>query len=343
MPQTEAQPMHSALPAEYARLRESFDHSASVDRLADSLWSVIGRRYDLPLLAAAVICEASGRALASPFARDAFEAGWLQEQLASCVTEVPDLGPDVIVSVPGDGFEREVHARLSGSDRWDVWAELDLVSPQAPARALLLGTQSPGGEAVLLFVDFGSAEVEMTDRDCVDPDVHCTRVVVQGRGAPLVVGESARRMMAQLVAVARLLIAAEMTGAADAAVRCAVAHVREREQFGRRVADFQAVRHACADAHCSVELSRSLVYAAAGRVRGPDAPSEGDAAMAKLLAGRVLPAVADRATQALGGLGVAWGSETAKATRRIVFLRGLHGDRSECADAVIEGWTAARN
>lgn len=343
MPQTEAQPMHAALPTEYARLRESFDHSAGVDRLADSLWSPSGRQYDLPLLAATVVCEACGRALAPSSARDAFEAGWLQAQLASCATEVPDLGPGVIVSVPGDGLERKVHARLSGSDGWDVRAELDPVPSQAPARALLLGTQSPGGKAALLFVDFGSADVELTDRVCVDPDVHCTRVVVRGRGAPLVVGESARRMMAQIVAVARLLVAAEMTGAADAAVRCAVAHVRQREQFGRRVADFQAVQHACADAHCSVELSRSLVYAAAATASGPDAPNDGDAAMAKLLAGRVLPGVAERATQVLGGLGVAWGSETAKAMRRIVFLRALYGDRTECADAAIGGWMAARS
>jgi hypothetical protein len=342
MPRTEAQPMRSGLPAEYARLRESFDHSVGVDRLADSLWSASGPQFDLPLLAAAVVCEACGRSMAPPSARDALEAGWLQAQLESCASEVPDLGPSVIVSVPGDGLERKVHARLSG-DGWDTRAELDPVPSQAPARALLLGTQSPGGEAALLFVDFGSADVEMTDRDCIDADVHCMRVVVRGRGAPVVVGESARRIMAQLVAVARLLAAAEMTGAADAALRCAVAYVREREQFGRRVADFQAVRHACADAYCSVELSRSLVYAAAAKVSGLEAPNDGDAAMVKLLAGRVLPGVADRATQVMGGLGVAWGSEAAKAMRRIAFLRALYGDRSECADEAIEGWMAARS
>jgi hypothetical protein len=56
-----------------------------------------------------------------------------------------------------------------------------------------------------------------------------------------------------------------------------------------------------------------------------------------------LPGVADRATQVLGGLGVRWESETAKVTRRILFLRGLYGDRGECADAAIEGWVAARS
>jgi alkylation response protein AidB-like acyl-CoA dehydrogenase len=74
----------------------------------------------------------------------------------------------------------------------------------------------------------------------------------------------------------RLAIAAEAVGAMSAALDQTVAYLKERRQFGRSIASFQAVQHRLADCAVRVEGSRWLVYEAAYQ----HAPEEGSACAA---------------------------------------------------------------
>lgn len=100
----------------------------------------------------------------------------------------------------------------------------------------------------------------------------------------------------------RIGIGAQMLGIARAALDLAVSHVKERKQFGRAIADFQAVRFQLADAYTRLEAARLLVYNAA-RLREAGEPFVTEAAMAKLAASDIAEHASSLAVDLLGGVG----------------------------------------
>lgn len=100
----------------------------------------------------------------------------------------------------------------------------------------------------------------------------------------------------------RIGIGAQMVGIAQAALDAAVAHTKERKQFGRPLTDFQAVQFQLAQMRTDVELARLLVYNAA-RMKDAGEPIAQAAAMAKLRASEVAEGVASQAVDLLGGVG----------------------------------------
>jgi alkylation response protein AidB-like acyl-CoA dehydrogenase len=100
----------------------------------------------------------------------------------------------------------------------------------------------------------------------------------------------------------RIGVGAQALGIAEAALERAVAHAKEREQFGRPIASFQAIQWMIADSHARLEASRHLVYRAAW-MKGEGVPFTKEAAMAKLFAAETSTFVAHRAIQVLGGYG----------------------------------------
>lgn len=100
----------------------------------------------------------------------------------------------------------------------------------------------------------------------------------------------------------RILIAAQGLGTAQGAFDRALAYIKSREQFGKKIAQFQVNQHKIADMATKIEMARLLVYKAAwnfdqGRI-DPKLTS-----MAKMVAGRTAVEVCDEAIQLLGGYG----------------------------------------
>jgi alkylation response protein AidB-like acyl-CoA dehydrogenase len=100
----------------------------------------------------------------------------------------------------------------------------------------------------------------------------------------------------------RILIAAQALGTAQGAFDRALAYVKQREQFGKKIAEFQVTQHKLADMATKIELARLMTYKAAwnydqGRI-DPKLTS-----MAKMYAARTAVEVADEAIQLLGGYG----------------------------------------
>jgi alkylation response protein AidB-like acyl-CoA dehydrogenase len=100
----------------------------------------------------------------------------------------------------------------------------------------------------------------------------------------------------------RILVAAQGLGTAQGAFDRALAYVKQREQFGKKIAQFQVTQHKLADMATKIELARLITYKAAwnydqGRI-DPKLTS-----MAKMYAARTAVEVADEAIQLLGGYG----------------------------------------
>ncbi len=100
----------------------------------------------------------------------------------------------------------------------------------------------------------------------------------------------------------RIVMALYSVVHAQLAVETALEYSRQREQFGRKIGDFQVIRHYLADMATEVEAARQLTYYAFLRFM-KDEDSIKEAAMAKLQAGRVAQQVIDYALQIHGGNG----------------------------------------
>jgi butyryl-CoA dehydrogenase len=100
----------------------------------------------------------------------------------------------------------------------------------------------------------------------------------------------------------RISIAAQCVGIAQAAYEAAVSYAKQREAFGQRLADFQAIQWMIADMATSIDAARLLVYRAA-TLRDKGQPFVTEASMAKLFASRVAVECSDKAVQIHGGAG----------------------------------------
>ncbi|WP_051943374.1 acyl-CoA dehydrogenase [Streptacidiphilus rugosus] len=120
-------------------------------------------------------------------------------------------------------------------------------------------------------------------------------------------------------AVIGTLLAAEACGIARWALETAVAHARVREQFGRPIGQFQAVKHLCAQLLVRAEKAAAATWAAA-REPGPLT-----AAVAAALALEAACANAEDCIQILGGIGFTWEHDAHLRLRRALTLRQLTG------------------
>jgi alkylation response protein AidB-like acyl-CoA dehydrogenase len=100
----------------------------------------------------------------------------------------------------------------------------------------------------------------------------------------------------------RIGIGAQMIGVAQGALSAAIAYVNERKQFGKPLADFQAVQFQLAQAATELEAARLMVYNAARlKDAGKDIAREG--AMAKLFSSQVCERVTSLCVELFGGYG----------------------------------------
>jgi alkylation response protein AidB-like acyl-CoA dehydrogenase len=100
----------------------------------------------------------------------------------------------------------------------------------------------------------------------------------------------------------RIGIGAQMIGLAEGALQHAVAYTKERKQFGKPIAEFQAVQHQLARAAVDVEAAKLTVYNAA-RLRDAGRPFLTEAAICKIFSSEAAERVASLAVNLFGGNG----------------------------------------
>ena len=100
----------------------------------------------------------------------------------------------------------------------------------------------------------------------------------------------------------RIGIGAQMLGLAQGAWNCAAKYAQERKQFGKPIAEFQAVQFSLAEMATDIEATRLLVYNAA-RLKDARLSYIREAAMAKYFASQVAERVASQAVEIYGGYG----------------------------------------
>jgi acyl-CoA dehydrogenase len=134
-------------------------------------------------------------------------------------------------------------------------------------------------------------QAELVFEDCVLSDEH-------------VVGEVGRgfHTAMRILDLGRMSLAARCLGTMEECLSLGAEHARTRVQFGKPLAEQQAIQHMLADTAVEIAMLRPALYAAAmRRDRGERLPEE--AAKLKLFASEALGRVADRTVQIFGGMG----------------------------------------
>ncbi|MHB8329543.1 MAG: acyl-CoA dehydrogenase family protein, partial [Acidimicrobiales bacterium] len=134
-----------------------------------------------------------------------------------------------------------------------------------------------------------------------------------------------------------VLVGAVLVGLAASTVELAVDYAKVREQFGRPIGAFQAVKHLCADMLVRTETARSAVRAAAVTVDQPDVGDQWRAvAGAGLLAGEAALANGRACIQIHGGMGFTWEVPAHLYLMRARVLAEALGPPGVLADIVAE-------
>jgi alkylation response protein AidB-like acyl-CoA dehydrogenase len=144
----------------------------------------------------------------------------------------------------------------------------------------------------------------------------------------------------ETLAVARLLAAADTLGAAQAMIDKAVVYAAERQQFGRVIGSFQAVKHMCAEMAARLEPSRALIWHAAHALDTGESEGLVMATLAKSHLAEAGTFIARTATEVYGGMGFTDLVGLHYWFKRIGVNRQLFGSPEQCRmDAArLQGW-----
>ncbi len=158
------------------------------------------------------------------------------------------------------------------------------------------------GEDSLAVVDPASLDAVAVDRS-LDPLTPVWRIDELPAGDRVGGPDETARWRRDAAVIGGALL----VGLAGATVDLAVAYAKERQQFGKPIGSFQAVKHLCADMLVRSEVARAAVHAAAVTIDQPDVgDGERAAAGAGLLATEAALANAKTCIQVYGGMGFTW-------------------------------------
>ncbi|WP_432166519.1 acyl-CoA dehydrogenase family protein [Streptomyces sp. bgisy031] len=286
----------------------------------------------------ALACEESGRAVApSPLLATAALAAPLllalgtEAQRAELLPRIASGALTATLAVPGEGLATAlgltgdnrgdwsgggraggVQARQDarGDAGWRLYGQADQVLDGHSAGLLIVAAHTGGfaRSRTLLFLVHGDAEgVVRTRRTSLDETRPRARVELRDVAAELLgsgEGDEVAAALAVMGDAAATVLAAEGVGAAGRALERTVEHVRGREQFGRPVGSFQAVKHRLADVYVQVQAARSAAYYAAWSTGFEGGERTGGLALAQAL--EALRTAASEAVQLHGGIGFTW-------------------------------------
>ncbi|MFI5320954.1 MAG: acyl-CoA dehydrogenase family protein [Myxococcota bacterium] len=138
-------------------------------------------------------------------------------------------------------------------------------------------------------------------------------------------GAAARAALEHALLAARVALAADMLGACDRSLAMSVDYAKQRKQFDRPIAQFQAVKHLCAEMAAAIEPARSLVWYAAHAASEMPAEAPLLALHAKAHLAEVAMDVVRIATQVHGGIGFTDAYDLQLWFKRVSLARQLLG------------------
>ncbi|MCZ6463564.1 MAG: acyl-CoA/acyl-ACP dehydrogenase [Proteobacteria bacterium] len=218
----------------------------------------------------------------------------------------------------GDGFA------LTGEKRF--------VSDAGKADLFVVAFRTGDGaeDVGLTVVERDTSGVSADDQPSMDLTKRVGRLLLDGAAvdAGAILGEPgvAWPTLAWLLDAGAALVAAEMVGAGEGALRITTDFAKERVQFDALIGRFQGVKHPLAEMYVDIESYKSLVYYAAWALDqdSDDAPLA--VSRAKAYASEALPRIGIDGVQLHGGVGYTWEYDIQLYLKRSKWARPAFGD-----------------
>jgi alkylation response protein AidB-like acyl-CoA dehydrogenase len=282
-----------------------------------------GSGYGLPELV--VVIEELGRAVApGPFVPTVIASAVIAKD--GTAEQKSRLLPKLIdgTATAGIGLDGQVQVKDGPKNRI-ANGEAGVVLGAGLAELLLIAA---GDDVLVLERDRAGVSVDVPDN--LDPTRRSGRVRLQdvSIGSDDIIAGARESALAR----ARTLLAAEAVGGASDCVDAAVDYAKVRQQFGRTIATFQAVKHHCANMLVAVESATAAVWDAS---RAASEDEEQFRLIAAVAAALAFPAYARNAElniQVHGGIGFTWEHDAHLHLRRALVTTALFGGDAPARD-----------
>ncbi|MEM7570132.1 MAG: acyl-CoA dehydrogenase family protein [Pseudomonadota bacterium] len=229
-----------------------------------------------------------------------------------------------------DGFSglEDIQAQATQTaDGWTLSGRKSIVYGGASADVLLVAARHSGG--VGLFV---TTQAERTSYAMIDGG-GAAEIMLDNTAATCLT-EDAAQTIENALDWGRLALCAEAVGAMDWLHATTVDYLKQRVQFGRPIATFQALQHRVVDLGIEIEQARSITILAASKM-GTDEQVK-TIAMAKNLIGRAGTLVAEECIQMHGGIGMTWEYAASHYAKRLVMIDHQLGDKDDHLHRMME-------
>ncbi len=244
-------------------------------------------------------------------------------RVAVAASELCGRRGDVGVEVVDDKLHGRVSMAIDG-----IGADLLLVPVDSSESLALVETSADG--------------VERTDLRTIDRTRGFADFAFDGAAVGEWVGQrgGCSAAIARMMDAGRVVLAADILGASERAIEMAVDYSKQREQFGRPIGSFQAVKHLCAEMVAELEPARSLVWYAAHAFDAVPEEASLMALHAKSLLSEIGPFIVRTATEVHGGIGFTDELNLHYWFKRVGVDRQLLGTPTTLRDAAAEaqGW-----
>lgn len=163
------------------------------------------------------------------------------------------------------------------------------------------------GTGVSLFAVSPKDQVTVAPLETLDMTRRLANVTFERAAAQLIgVADEAQSAIDTALSAGLVALAAEQVGGARRAMEMSVEYAKIREQFGRPIGSFQAIKHKCADMLLEVESSTSAAYAAGAAFDENSSETALLASLAKSYCSEAFFHVAAETIQVHGGIGFTW-------------------------------------
>jgi alkylation response protein AidB-like acyl-CoA dehydrogenase len=203
--------------------------------------------------------------------------------------------------------------------------EVPHVLAGARADHFLVPVRAADGGTAFVVVEPDCGQVRVRPRNLLDLSRSTADVTFDAAPARLIESEDPATTLAAIGHHAAVLVAADALGAAERMLEMTVDYAKQRKQFGRAIASFQAVKHAAAQMLVTTEAAYSVALFAAASLQDGAAEAGTHAAVAKAQVTASCAALADSALTVHGAIGYTWEYDLQLLYKRANLDRVLFG------------------
>lgn len=262
---------------------------------------------------------------------DLLTRGASNHQRCDWLPRIADGGVAVAVSTPTPWAAPTVTLRIEAETAILDGTAMNVLDAPASEVLIISCTDASGAQRRAL-IDVAADGAEILSTAPTDQTRSMGQVAFHRTAVPRhrVLEDAGAAPEAHLTVHAALAIACDAIGGAEACLKMTLDYLKTRQQFGRLIGSFQALKHRCADHQSALVAATALLDAAIVQVSGGG--GELDALLVKAYACEVYARIAQDSVQMHGGIGFTWEHSCHLFLKRAKLNQVIFGSREQLLD-----------